>query len=68
MSTNLSSIRKKGFTQYQVETAIKVMMESKSVLNWVNSEVKFLGIDITTAEGKARYDNLRREAALRMIQ
>ncbi len=64
------STRRKGihFTNYQIETAIKVMMESSSVRNWVSSEIRFLGLDTDTKEGQERYESLKRAAAERMIQ
>ena len=68
MSTSRRGNLRSKFTKYQIETAIKVMMGSKSVCNWVDSEVKFLKLDVTTKEGQERYENLKRIAATKMIQ
>ncbi len=68
MSAKNRSDVKKKFTNYQIETAIKVMMESTSVRNWVSSEHRFLGIDVNTWAGRERIENLKREYAEKLIQ
>lgn len=57
----------KRFTPHQVETAIQVAMESKAVKNWVESEMKFVGANLNTPEGRACYGREARAAARRLL-
>ena len=60
--------KKSSFTKHQIETAILVLMESAQVRNWVESEAKFLGVDLQTPEGKEFYAREARAAAERLIK
>lgn len=57
-----------NFTPMQMETAVQVVMYSKSVYNWVVSEAEFLGVDLSTVEGREFFKKNAREAALRLIK
>lgn len=39
------------FTKHEVDTAIKVLLESDYVKNWVTGELRAYGVDPTSAEG-----------------
>lgn len=60
--------KKPGFTGHQIETAILVLMESAQVRNWVESEAKFLGVNLQTPQGKEFWQREARAAAMRLIQ
>lgn len=57
----------KKFTNHQIETAIQVAMESKAVKNWVEGEMKFVGNDTSTKEGREFYERESRSAARRLL-
>lgn len=57
----------KKFTNHQIETAIQVAMESKAVKNWVEGEMKFVGNDMSTKEGREFYERESRSAARRLL-
>lgn len=59
---------KSKFTKHQIETAIQVLMESRIVRNWVESEAKFLGVDLSTPAGQEFYEREARAAAQRLIK
>ena len=56
------------FTPEQMETAIQVVMYSKTIYNWVVSEAEFLGVDLNTPTGHEFFKKNAREAALRLIK
>lgn len=60
--------KKAKFTKHELETAIRVMMESRIVKNWVKSQAKFLGVDLSTPTGQEFYERETRAAAERYIQ
>ena len=59
--------RKAKFTPHQIETAILVLMESKTVASWVESQAKFLGINTDTVEGKYFLENNKRTMAEKLL-
>lgn len=56
------------FTKHEIETAIKVLMKSKKVRNWVTSQANFLGVDLDTAEGQEFFEKHARAEAERLIR
>lgn len=56
------------FTKREVETAIRVMMDSQIVRNWVTSEARFLEVDLNTPQGQEFYTREARAAAERLIK
>lgn len=60
---------KKGkFTKSEMETTTRVLMESQIVRNWVTSEAKFLGVDLSTPPGQEFYEREARLAAERLVK
>lgn len=59
---------KTKFTKHEIETAIRVLMQSRAVKNWVESEAKFLGINLDTPAGKIFFEKQSRAAAERLIK
>lgn len=60
---------KKGkFTKSEVEAAIRVLVESKIVRNWVQGEARAFGVDLTTLRGQEFYVREARAAAERLIK
>lgn len=57
----------KKFTNHQVETAIMVAMESRSVRNWVEGQARFLNINPGSPEGKDFFERESRAAAKRLL-
>ncbi len=55
------------FTPHEVETAIRVAMESKQVKKWVKGQARFLGVDLDTPDGKVFYERESRAAAKRLL-
>lgn len=60
--------RKGKFTKSELETAIRVMMESQIVKHWVDGEARFLGVDLNTPQGQEFYDREARAAAERLVK
>lgn len=60
-------LNKKVFTPEQLEIAIEVAMQSKSVRKWVTAEAQFLGVNPYTSEGKEFYRRNARAAAKRLL-
>lgn len=56
------------FTKHEVETAIRVLIQSKKVRNWVKSQADFLGVDLDTAEGQEFFEKNARAEAERLIR
>ena len=56
------------FTKHQIETAIRVLMQSHIVTNWVNSEAKLLGVDLSTPEGQEFYERNARAYAKKLVK
>jgi len=63
----MEKTRKSHFTNHQIETAILVLMESAQVRNWVESQAKFLGVNLKTPEGEEFWLREARAAAQRLI-
>jgi len=62
-------VRKRtGFTKHEIETAIRVLAQSRIVTNWVKSQAKFLGVDLSTPAGQEFYERETRAAAERYIK
>lgn len=60
--------KKTKFTQYEIETTIRVLMDSRIVRNWVESEARFLGVDFNTPQGQEFYQREARLAAERLLR
>ena len=60
--------RRTGFTEHELETAIRVMMKSKIVRNWVEGQARAFGVDLNTPEGKEFHKKESRAAAERLIK
>lgn len=60
--------KKSKFTKHELETAIRVMIESSIVTNWVESQAKFLGVDLSTPAGQEFWERETRAAAERYIR
>ena len=56
------------FTKRETETAIRVLMQSPMVTNWVKSQAKYLGVDLNTPAGQEFYEREVRAAAERLIK
>ena len=54
-------------TDYERQVAVKVLIQSKQVKKWVQSEAKFLGVDLNSPEGKLFWEREAKAAAVRMI-
>ena len=59
---------KAKFTKRERENAIKVLMESRIVKNWVESQAKLLGIDLNTPVGREFFEREARAQAERLIK
>jgi len=55
-------------SKHERETAIRVLMRSKMVMNWVRSEAAFFNIKPGTPEWSEFFRKHARKAAVRMIQ
>ena len=60
--------KRANLTKYELENAIKVLMQSRIVTNWVKSQAKFLGVDLSTPAGQEFYERETRAAAERLIK
>ena len=47
---------RRKFTKRQLETAVEVLKECRTVQKWVRAQANFLGIDLTTPEGEEYLD------------
>lgn len=56
------------FTKGEIETTIRVLMDSQIVKHWVISEAKFLEVDLSTPQGQEFYRREARLAAERLIK
>ena len=59
---------KAKFTKRQRENAIEVLMQSRIVRNWVESQAKLLGIDLNTPAGHEFFEREARAQAERLIK
>ena len=60
--------KRANFTKHELENAIRVLMQSRIVTNWVKSEAKVLGVDLSTPEGQQFYERETRAHAERLIK
>ena len=56
------------FTKKERETAIRVVMESRRITNWVKKEANFLGVDLSTPAGQEFYERNARAQAEKLIE
>lgn len=56
------------FTKHDLDTAVKVLMESVIVKNWVSGMAKSFNIRLDTLEGRVFYEREARAAAERLIK
>ena len=64
-----NEVRKKAkFTKHELETAIRVLMQSRMVTRWVKSQAEFLGVDLSTPAGQEFYERETRAAAERFVK
>ena len=56
------------FTKHELETAIRVLMKSRRVTNWVKSQAEFLGVDFNTPAGQEFYERNARAYAETLIK
>jgi len=62
-------VRKRAkFTKHELETAIRVLMKSRRVTNWVKSPAEFLGVDPNTPAGQEFYERNARAYAETLIK
>ena len=52
-----------NFTKHELETAIRVFMQSRMTTRWVKSQAKFLGVDLSTPAGQEFYERTARTYA-----
>jgi len=64
----LHPLGKSKFTRGQVETAIQVLMEGRTVSNWAKSQMNFLDVDVGTPEGAAVFEKAKRKLAEDLIR
>lgn len=64
-----SQVRKRAeFTKHEMETAIKVFMQSHFVTAWVKSQAEYLGVDLMTPKGQDFYERERRKYAEKLMK
>ena len=56
------------FTKHEIETAIRVVMQSRMTTRWVESEAKFFGVDLSTPAGEEFYERTTRAYAEKLIK
>ena len=61
-------IKKTSFTKHEIEIAIRVLMQSRLVREWVKSQAKFVGVDLSTPAGQEFYEREARAQAARLIK
>ena len=59
---------KAKFTKRERENAVKVLMESRIVRNWVESQAKLLGIDLNTPAGYEFFERESKTQAEKLIK
>lgn len=59
---------KSKFSRHDIETTIRVLMETRAVKNWVESEAKFIGVNLDSLEGQEFYKRESRKAAERILK
>lgn len=64
-----SQVRKRAkFTKHELETAIRVFMQSRMTTRWVESQAKFFGVDLSTPAGQEFYERTARAYAEKLIK
>ena len=63
----MTKLRRK-FTKRQLETAVEVLKECRTVQRWVRAQANFLGIDLTTQAGEEYLDKQTTIAAWRIVR
>lgn len=58
----------KGFTEHEIEVAIRVMAKSKSVIEWAQGELRAFGLSVDTPAGKKFFEEKCREQAQRLVK
>ena len=61
-------MKRAKFTKHERETAIRVLMQSGIVKNWVKAQAEFLGVDLSTAAGREFYERNARAYAEKLIK
>ena len=56
------------FTKHELEIAVRVLMQSRMVTHWVESQAKFLGVDLSTPAGQEFYECETRASAERLMK
>jgi hypothetical protein len=56
------------FAKHELETAIRVLMQSRMVTHWVKSQAQFLGVDLSTPTGQEFYERKARAYAEKLIK
>ena len=59
---------KTKFTKRELDNAVKVLMESRIVKNWVDSQAKLLGVDLNTPAGHEFFNREARAQAEKLIK
>lgn len=55
-------------SKHDRETAVRVLMKSKIVRNWVEGQMRAFGVDASSPEGIQFYERESRAAAERLIK
>ena len=59
---------KARFTRHQLDNAVMVLMQSRIVKHWVESQAKLLGVDLNTPAGHEFFNREARAQAERLIK
>ena len=60
--------KRANFTKHELQNAIKVLMQSRIVTNWVKSQAEFLGVDLSTPAGQEFYERQARAYAEKLTK
>lgn len=60
--------KRANFTKHELETATRVLMQSRVVTGWVKSQAKYLGVDLSTPAGQDFYERETRAYAEKLIK
>ena len=58
----------KGFTEHEMDVAVRVLMKSKIVRKWVIGEAAAFNVSLDTPEGKLFYERKAEEQAQRLVK
>ena len=56
------------FTKHELDTTIRVLVQTRRVTNWVKSQAEFLGVDLSTPAGQEFYERNARAYAEKLIK